>query len=540
MADAIPHLPYRPQACIDGLLQPLSTVYLPLEENELRLLRVEGYDEHGILQCVLEHAGLWDEGLPSYAAISYTWNEADKLWYGNYDTSPKPIRINSEIVLVTDKVANILSLAAQVGMSPLNLVSRRAHRKQHGRKLVWIDAICINQGNLEEKTLQVTRMGKIYGCANEVLTFIGSPGRKTDEVLDMIDDHDTLPKAPLSMVFVAKLLVLFGNDYWRRAWVFQEVALAKTLFICCGSRIVAWEKFTALGSAVGTQSNAQGTGGNMTLNLAQKMQLFLPVLSRVTKHGVADTATPDDFATKGAHANFLEVLQQSRRHNGCSDPRDMLYSRIALASDAAALIPNPDYQISVEEVYKGFAANHILHTKSFRIIGNATNTQRNLPSWVPDWTSLHSDWYCGWTLAESFPSIQWQDIGLPQISTCRSEIMVQGKILNIRRVLDLGHLMYSALARMIRHQAHHPVSEIPRRDDLICVLRGFRGLVYLRSIEKHYIIVGRSQTVQHLLLEPKYRFTVAEKTTDGTKSDKVTLANIEDIQMRPEQVFRIR
>ena len=107
-------MPYCPSVRFDGQLPPTATIYHYLDPNEFRLLEVHGYDHCGILHCSLRHLPFEKAEISSYAAISYTWNPRDKLWYSDYDDSEKPIRINGVVVLVADKVANIICLALQV------------------------------------------------------------------------------------------------------------------------------------------------------------------------------------------------------------------------------------------------------------------------------------------------------------------------------------------------------------------------------------------------------------------------------------------
>lgn len=110
-------MPYLPRVAYEPAL--LATVYEPLEPGEMRLLQLYGHDEQGVLLCTLSHvsldrsiAGEDDEG--TYTAISYTWNIHDRIWYGVYSTEPKPVFIDGKLVLISDKVANILSLMCQV------------------------------------------------------------------------------------------------------------------------------------------------------------------------------------------------------------------------------------------------------------------------------------------------------------------------------------------------------------------------------------------------------------------------------------------
>lgn len=107
-------MPYRPRGQFRGQLPPLSDIYRPLDRDEFRILQIHGYDSYGILRCSLRHVPFKQDVMVSYSAISYTWNEAEKLWYGDYDTSPKPVRIDGVAVLVPDKVANIICTAVQV------------------------------------------------------------------------------------------------------------------------------------------------------------------------------------------------------------------------------------------------------------------------------------------------------------------------------------------------------------------------------------------------------------------------------------------
>jgi hypothetical protein len=107
-----PELPYQPKLQHAENVSELNTIYRPVTVGEFRLLKVESCDSQGCLVTSLRCQPL--QSPPPYVAISYTWNEKDRLWYGEYDSHPKPIRINGALVLVPDKVANILGLALRV------------------------------------------------------------------------------------------------------------------------------------------------------------------------------------------------------------------------------------------------------------------------------------------------------------------------------------------------------------------------------------------------------------------------------------------
>jgi hypothetical protein len=116
MNPAFSGLPYDPKVNFKGPLPALASVYTPLGKDEYRLLQVSGFDHYSILRCTLRNTPFEVDTTPSYTAISYTWNETERIWYGEYDTSEKPVRINGTAVWVRNKVANILCLAQQVCM----------------------------------------------------------------------------------------------------------------------------------------------------------------------------------------------------------------------------------------------------------------------------------------------------------------------------------------------------------------------------------------------------------------------------------------
>ncbi|KAK3707026.1 hypothetical protein LTR37_012358 [Vermiconidia calcicola] len=506
----MPNMPYCPRVQFGSQLPTLESIYKPLGQDGFRLLQLLGYDDYGILRCSLQHARFQDDTTLPYSAISYTWSEAGKIWYGDYDTSQKPIRINGAVVLVSHKVANIGCLAQQT--------------------------------DTNEKSSQVARMGAVYGCAAEVLSFLASPSRETDEVFDQAIRNSHMPNYKPSPSLFASYLNLFANEYWQRAWVFQEIAMARTITIHCGSRTAALDTVFALESCLDGMIIDEGFSGK--INGLRLLRHSKPMFSRMWKHGMTAWTDPTTYATKGINSPFLDVLRISRGHKACRDPRDMLYSRMALASDAATMIPYPDYEMSVDDLYKRFATNHIIRTSSLDIITFANHTAMHLPTWVPDWTSQDMPWDSVTnkhdTLRCSLSLLAWSDVRLPRISRCRSELMVQGRVLKIIQRHDIEALFESAFGTLARYSGSYPLSEVPRMGDSICVLRGCSLPVYLRAIGQHVIVVGRHFFAQDRLFDPKLGLITAAEAKDDTKQKNWSLTFIEAVQSRREEIFRIR
>lgn len=55
-------------------------------------------------------------------------------------------------------------------------------------RVLWIDAICINQADMQERSRQVTMMGDIYTLTAQNLVFLGAGGKKTAKVKSEIDE----------------------------------------------------------------------------------------------------------------------------------------------------------------------------------------------------------------------------------------------------------------------------------------------------------------------------------------------------------------
>jgi hypothetical protein len=90
---------------------------------------------------------------------------------------------------------------------------------------IWIDALCIDQENIEEREHQVKRMGHIYSCANRVVSWLGSDYRIALFLRFMqAGNYD----------YAAGRHSFCTSPYWERAWITQEMALARRIsFMAC-------------------------------------------------------------------------------------------------------------------------------------------------------------------------------------------------------------------------------------------------------------------------------------------------------------------
>lgn len=191
--------------------------YSPLahgsQQGNIRLLSLEPRDDRVTLS--LFPASLEDK--PYYEAISYTWGDRNKR---------KEIRCGDQLVTV-----------------PENLYDALRHLRYTDRvRTLWVDAICINQVDTVEKSVQIRIMADIYEKAQVVLVWIGKEDDETEQAFLEArrlaaaqrasntelptsqkisynpDDH----QSPFSGI-AKGFLSIFRRDWFKRIWVIQEV-----------------------------------------------------------------------------------------------------------------------------------------------------------------------------------------------------------------------------------------------------------------------------------------------------------------------------
>jgi len=120
---------------LDRIRTILQVKYEPLNthRNEIRLLTILPDNDNGAVCCTLSHASLDDS--PTYAALSYCWGDPKKT---------RPVTVNGCIFNAT-----------------INLEAGLRELRRQGFYVVWVDALCINQRDTEERGKQILRMRDI-------------------------------------------------------------------------------------------------------------------------------------------------------------------------------------------------------------------------------------------------------------------------------------------------------------------------------------------------------------------------------------------
>lgn len=88
-------------------------------------------------------------------------------------------------------------------------------------RIIWIDAVCINQNDDREKEQQIQFMAKIYALANRVIVWLGEVAEDSDQALHWIRAAGgTMPQIPLcDGMSQQAVTALLQQPWFRRIWV---------------------------------------------------------------------------------------------------------------------------------------------------------------------------------------------------------------------------------------------------------------------------------------------------------------------------------
>ena len=338
----------------------------PLQDpnTELRYLyllpKTHNVDHDGqtIIRCQLHSDA--EEQPPRYIGLSYTWGDPELR---------RPI-------LVGDKVFH----------ATVNLVIALEHLQEEGKTIrFWIDAICIDQSNLSEKSIQVQRMGNVFASAALVLAWLGPAADESEVALRELirysyhcpSSYEQL-KHTFSRVYAAlpfeSIHAFFDRPWFKRVWVGQEVALNKHVIFVCGRLDIQREELLVCqGKFTVSRSIWEGVGLS-AVNV--RFGAIEPLPLRVFLH--------ENAAFHLLCGSDLES----------SDPRDYIYSSLGRISSLGNCVLDVDYTKRVQDVYTEFAVAVIRAGEvdwlsyGWRLSGN----YGDLPSWVPDWSNTRT---CG-------------------------------------------------------------------------------------------------------------------------------------------------
>ncbi|KAK3368022.1 heterokaryon incompatibility protein-domain-containing protein [Podospora didyma] len=396
--------------------------YTPLGGDQIRLLHILSISPE--IQFDVEVVSL--DASPSklnYTAMSYLWGDA---------TPVKRIIIDGQqYVDIAENLAICLS-----------------HLEGYVGERIWIDALCINQVNDEEKSRQVANMTAVYAQAAKVLVWLGPAAGDSDNAMEGVvrygglaveagllklgreylsrwpevgDDPErmTTRDKMMELMVMARdsqgdeerreerfprlaFAALTQRQYFNRVWVKQEITLARKAVVTCGRRSCSAEEFHAatlfygmlatwetLEWRAGRHERVPGSFSLEELMAAPGGPWDLMRLE------VANPAVGAFFAARRKHQMseemqpLHELLHTSYVRSGvvglqCGDPRDKIFGLLGIVSDGQDLGVVPDYSKTADEVYEMVARALITKQGRIDILKWCRSRRMDAPTWVPD------------------------------------------------------------------------------------------------------------------------------------------------------------
>src|SRR6266536_1633585 len=263
---------------------------------------------------------------PNYEALSYTWGGIDR---------PRMLHINGMIMACGE-----------------NLWQALKHlRSPEVERMLWVDAICIDQSNKCERTHQVSQMRAIYSHAVTVLIWLGPETESSGIAMEWIKELSMRkrgslgPQERLSGLSAAQirnrqtqrwqaLSELCRREYWRRVWIVQEVILARRIIIHYGESEARW---------LGLENLINGYDA-----------IFTPVTVQKAAQQVKESIPAQLHSLRIMHklkGCTLNKLLETTRDSLCTDPRDKVYALVGLAVECRNGQFVADYSKSLDKVY---------------------------------------------------------------------------------------------------------------------------------------------------------------------------------------------
>ena len=354
--------------------------YQPLdnEAEYIRLIYLLPAEPSTDIRMDIVHTRLTKEDVPKYEALSYVWGESG---------TPEVINVGQQGDVTLAVTRNLYQALPYL-------------RYRDRQRVLWIDAICIDQQNLEERGPQVERMGDVYSLADRVIVWLGPEDSTSVQAIQFLrtmaskvevdwitatmkplsqDDADwvDMNKAPThSKREVSAIYALVMRPWFERLWVQQEIHANCNAVLICGSDTLSWQDFRRAFFCI-----------YYKWRFYEDDIIFDPAFS-VRKVLVYSMISEVGYSTLG------QLIERTLLCK-CSDPRDRVYGVLNMLErfERGAEI-KPDYTKTVSQVYRDVVTSILDHTHKITILEYCEMQEQPLessdslkfPSWVPNWT----------------------------------------------------------------------------------------------------------------------------------------------------------
>jgi hypothetical protein len=280
------------------------------------------------------------------------------------------------------------------------------HSSSISPKIFFVDQICIDQNDNNEKSVQVAKMGDVYYYADQVVTYLGPGESGDDDALDLLDrigrqfgrwfdnldddnDLDMLDRfvrrrevpdhlKEFKLDYSGKRSlahlesIVYDGGWTNRLWMLQENLRNSDVIFLRGTRTVSRRLVHMLPFC-------------QSFGLVPKPE---SISSTTFRHALMVADAYRDFHRKSRSPSFIKLINDFGTTMGCANPRDKIYAVMGLVEEKWGV--EPDYDSDVLDVYTDFAIKSIEETKTLDIFNSIddshskhSTSKRFWPSWVP-------------------------------------------------------------------------------------------------------------------------------------------------------------
>ena len=362
-----------------------------LRKSQIRLLKVLPGGGDSRIRCNLTTHGREDDGL-RYNALSYAWGDGIQR---------ELIECQGQVVSVT---ASLHGALWQCRRDP----TPRPYTEFTGHGMLWVDALCINQSDEEEKTAQVREMRSIFSRADVVICWLG-PSQCEDALAFQIlrsaynaievgvHGLNDRPWDKLSHQFsdddraVRSVSDILSRAWFQRIWVVQEISAAQRSVFWSGSERARTEVITHFGWYF------QFMPERVRRRFEAESSLLIIEARLANIKAFARLSASARRAGNEEGPSLIRVLRQTQLFKA-TDPRDKVFAMISFSrhSHDDAIV---DYSKSLEEVLFSVASTTLTQRPSSLNLLHFAGKSASLlevPSWVPTWqehdeSEIHED-----------------------------------------------------------------------------------------------------------------------------------------------------
>jgi hypothetical protein len=307
-----------------------------------------------------------------FEAVSYSWGISNHI---------------HDIDVVDEQCATKSRGTTSVGSNLYNML--RYLKDPEVSRPLWIDAICINQEDLEEKSEQIRRMRDIFFFADRTIIWIGDGSEDSIMALFNLDyigkqieylaaEGTYMPSPscserewyksglplPLDRKDWNRILALLRRPYFERLWVLQELQMAnqESIVQCGGAR-------------------AQYPWSNVRRGLLRCFADREYVAEWAPLHWLRDIYNA--FGVSGdltleSPAYLFEVASMRK----CSDPKDKIFGLLGLLPHRLRALLKTQYESTVTEIYKDAFLKTVEATQRLVPLDRASQGgSEGYPSW---------------------------------------------------------------------------------------------------------------------------------------------------------------